>query len=311
MVLFQEVYGTYYRCVATILKEAVHGNLTGKALNELVRKNAFGESLLTIPESLKGEKWRLLHEDGSTPLKEEPSMPLTILEKRWMKALLSDPRIRLFDPDVSGLEETEPLFTSDMVVYYDRYLDGDDYQDPAYIRHFRTILEALREKQNLFIRFETRHHEKQALVVTPRYLEYSEKDDRFRLVSNGYKRTFVINLSRIEACESAQRREPMQQGEVLRDTVTFELVDRRNAMERVLLHFSHLEKETKRLDEDRYQVTLKYDPQDQTEMVIRILSFGPVIRVTQPESFICLLRERIGKQENLLAPGSGEELPSL
>ena len=31
------------------------------------------------------------------------------------------------------------------------------------------------------------------------------------------------------------------------DTVTFELEDRRNALDRVLLHFSHLEKETKRL----------------------------------------------------------------
>ena len=81
------------------------------------------------------------------------------------------------------------------------------------------------------------------------------------------------------------------------DKVTFELEDRRNALNRVLLHFSHLEKETKRLDEGRYRVTLTYDRQDETEMVIRILSFGPVIRVTEPESFISLLRERIEKQK--------------
>jgi hypothetical protein len=31
-------------------------------------------------------------------------------------------------------------------------------------------------------------------------------------------------------------------------------------------------------------------------MVIRILSFGPVIRVTEPESFIILLRDRIERQ---------------
>ena len=171
--LFHEIYSSYYIAVSSILKEAVRGTLTGKKLNALVQEHAFGESLLTIPDGLKGEKWRLIHKDLSTPLEEEPSMPLTILEKRWMKALLLDPRIRLFMPDMAGLEgiglkeiglggigleDVEPLFTPDMIVYYDRYSDGDDYQDPAYIEHFRTILQALREKRNLYITFESRHH---------------------------------------------------------------------------------------------------------------------------------------------------------
>ena len=143
--LFHEIFNSYYLAAASILKEAVRGNLTGKELNSLVQKHAFGESLLTIPDGLKGEKWRLLHKDFSTSLKEEPDMPLTRLEKRWMKALLLDPRIQLFNPDMSGLEDIAPLFTPDMVVYYDRYSDGDDYQNPEYILHFRTILQALRE----------------------------------------------------------------------------------------------------------------------------------------------------------------------
>ena len=89
-------------------------------------------------------------------------------------------------------------------------------------------------------------------------------------------------------------------------TVTFELVDRRNALERVLLHFSHLKKETKRLDDCKYLVTLEYDRQDETEMVIRILSFGPVIKVTDPESFISLLRRRIEKQKQFAPPSPGQ-----
>lgn len=299
--LFHEIYSSYYIAVSSILKEAVRGTLTGKKLNALVQQHAFGESLLTIPDGLKGEKWRLIHKDLSTPLEEEPSMPLTILEKRWMKALLLDPRIRLFMPDMAGLEEigledVEPLFTPDMIVYYDRYSDGDDYENPEYIRHFRTILQALQEKQDIFVSFESRLHAKPQLVVTPHYLEYSEKDDRFRLVAAGHRRRWVINLSRITACEPAHRNDRVQLKEAPVKTVTFELEDRRNAMERVLLHFSHLEKETKRLDDRRYRVTLKYDRQDETEMVIRILSFGSAIRVTEPDSFVALIRKRIRKQ---------------
>ena len=299
--LFHEIYSSYYHAAASVLREAVRGNLTGKELNSLVQKHAFGESLLTIPDGLKGEKWRLLHRDFSTPLEKEPAMPLTVLEKRWMKAVLLDPRIQLFHPDMTGLEDVVPLFTPDMTVYYDRYSDGDDYQNPDYVRHFQTILQALRENRNLYISYESRLHAQPKLVVTPYYLEYSEKDDRFRLAAAGWKRRWVINLSRIRECHFAYRDEPIPLKAAATDTVTFELEDRRNALDRVLLHFSHLEKETRRLDEGTYRVTLKYDRQDETEMVIRILSFGSAIRVTEPESFISLLRERIEKQKQLAA----------
>jgi predicted DNA-binding transcriptional regulator YafY len=147
-------------------------------------------------------------------------------------------------------------------------------------------------------------HARLRLVVTPSCLEYSEKDDRFRLIASGRRRRWTINLSSITQCEPRDREkagdleasDKNTQKDPPKASVTFEFHDRRNALERVLLHFSHLEKETKRLDENRYLVTLKYDRQDQTEMVIRILSFGPVIRVTEPESFIILLRDRIERQ---------------
>lgn len=295
--LFHEIYSSYYLVTAGILREAVQGTLTGKKLNAIVQRHAFGESLLTIPEGLAGEKWRLLHRDLTTPLQEEPSMPLTDLEKRWMKALLLDPRIRLFEPDMTGLNDVEPLFTPDMIVYYDRYSDGDDYDDPSYIRHFHTILKALCENRDLFIRYESRLRTPMELTVTPHYLEYSQKDDRFRLAAAGKKRRWTINLSRITECELSEHSEriPLEVPEM--ESITFELEDRRNAMERVLLHFSHLEKETRRLDGRRYLVTLKYDRQDETEMVIRILSFGPAIRVVEPERFVGLLRERIERQK--------------
>ena len=277
--LFHEIYSSYYLAAASILKAAVRGNLTGSELNELVREHAFGESLLTIPDGMKGEKWRLIRQDFSTPIKREPVLPLTQMEKRWMKAVLLDPRIQLFEPDLSGLEDVEPLFTPDMIVCYDRYSDGDHYGEPEYIRHFRTILQALRDDRNLNISFASRLHGELSVIVTPCYLEYSEKDDRFRLVAAGWKRRWVINLSRMTECSFAPGSDPMRLKEAAVDSVTFELEDRRNALDRVLLHFSHLEKETKRLDENRYRVTLKYDRQDETEMVIRILSFGSAIKV--------------------------------
>ena len=297
--LFNEVFGSYYQVTALVLCEAVKGNLTRKGLTELVQERAFSESVFALPQGLQGEKWRLLRRDLTTPIQEEPTMPLTLMQKRWLKALLLDPRIQLFVPETSGLEDVEPLFRPDMYVTYDRYHCGDSYTDPEYIVHFQTILKALQEKDNLYVRYSSSRQKQIGILLTPHYLEYSEKDDRFRLIASDRKRSWILNLAGISSCE-------LVDGNILRsyqpkkkNWMAFELVDRRNALERVLLHFSHLEKETDRVGEDCYRVTLYYDPQDETELVIRMLSFGPVVRVLEPTRFIELMRKRIERQMRL------------
>ena len=299
--LFHEIYGSYYDSVAAILRRAVEGSLTAREMTALVRKKAFSDSLLAILQGLQGEQWRLLCRDLTTPIVEAPTMPLTLLQKRWLKALLLDARIQLFAPDMTGLEDVEPLFTPDMFVYFDRYADGDDYADPGYIGRFQTILQSLRDRQDLSVCFETGQGWRLKTTVTLQILEYSEKDDRFRLVASDFKRSWIINLSRLISCEPAGRQAQAPPRTEARSKVTFELTDLRNALERVLLHFSHLQKETEKLDEFRYRVTLQYDSRDETEMVIRVLSFGPVIRVTEPERFVKLVRQRIEKQMQFTA----------
>lgn len=84
------------------------------------RSKAFAESILTIPTNLKNGTWPVLFKDNTTPLLHEPSMPLTTLQKRWMKALLLDARIALFAPSAEGLEEVQPLFQPERCPYLPR-----------------------------------------------------------------------------------------------------------------------------------------------------------------------------------------------
>lgn len=297
--IFNEIYGTYYNTVSKILQEAVRGTLTAARLYSLIHSSAFGESVLTMPEGLAGEKWMLLRRDLSTPLTAEPELPLTLLEKRWLKAVLLDPRIRLFDPDLSGLEEVEPLFDPQSVVYYERSCDGDDFADPCYREIFRKIMDALENGRDLSISYSSKHGGQFKIELTPRYLEYSEKDDRFRLVGDSRYRQWILNLGSVTECTVTEREHVVPVRSADTSTVTFELEDRRHALERVLLHFSHLEKETVRLDNDRYLVTLKYDSRDEAEILIRIMAFGCHVRVTSPESFVEKIRERIIRQMRL------------
>ena len=298
--LFSEIYGSYYATVAEILSSAVTGTLTGARLSAIVQDKAFGESVLTIPEALRNGDWKLLLPDYTTPLKRIPSTPLTDIEKRWLKALLLDPRIRLFGPSEAGLEDVEPLFSPDMFCFYDRYADGDDYTDENYISNFRKILDAVNGRRRVKIVFKSRFGNKLTVICVPYKLEYSEKDDKFRLIAAGGRRMTTIKLSSIISCEVLERcpDEEFRIPQPKMKTLVIELLDERNALERAMLHFSHLEKETERLDDRHYRISIRYQQDDETELVIRVLSFGPVIKVVSPDDFAEKVKERLYKQKS-------------
>ncbi|MBP3412628.1 MAG: WYL domain-containing protein [Oscillospiraceae bacterium] len=301
--LFSEVYGAYYNTLFKLLEKAVEGELTPELMLEIVREEGFEESVLTIPQALKEQTWPLITSDYGTPLEHRPTMPLTTLQKRWLKALLSDPRIKLFAPPMDGLEEVEPLYPADTFVYYDRFNDGDPFEDPGYIKRFRCILSAIRQKRWLRIHFEGGKGLCHSWRCVPYKLEYSPKDDKFRLISANNRESLSINLARIKGCFLM---EPCEEGDyrpkaMKKRKLILELTDDRNALERVMLHFSHLDKETERIDDTHYKITLFYEREDETELLIRVLSFGPVLKVIFPHDFIEKLQERLKKQKNLRA----------
>ena len=175
--LFSEIYGSYFNVVAAVLSEASAGCLTDKRMTELIQDKAFAESTLSIPAAIKKETWPLLAKDLNTVIQHSPTMPLTELQKRWLKALLQDPRIALFNPDTTGLDDVEPLYKPGTFVLFDQYNDGDPYEDENYIACFRTVLQSIREKRMLRIRFRGHTGIRHSLVCMPYRLEYSAKDD--------------------------------------------------------------------------------------------------------------------------------------
>ncbi len=299
--IFSELYGAYYNTVAAVLRAAVDHPLGAKELNRIIEEHAFGESSLNILPALKEERWQLIRADGTTPLKNPPTMPFTLLQKRWLKAVANDPRIRLFTDQALDFPDVEPLFLPEDILVFDKYADGDDYENETYIRNFRLILDAIKKKYPLRIVLQNRKGRLAGRVVMPEYLEYSEKDDKFRLIASGSRFGSTINLGRIVSCKPCNRPCRISRGKrspAGPESVVFELVNQRNALERVLLHFAHFQKQAERLENGRYRVTLYYDREDETEIVIRILSFGPMIRVTAPQHFVNLIKQRLIDQKS-------------
>ena len=303
--LFHEIYGCYYRAVAQMLNLAIAGELTEKKMYEIVAETAFEESSLIMIPALKKQEWQLLDENLHTPLKHTPDMPLTILEKRWLKTILLDKRVKLFwepVPENTELADTDPLFFPEDIVYFDRYVDGDDYDDPAYIANFRLIRQAIAERRKLKVTFRNSREQKRCEILEPVQLEYSDKEDKFRVLCADRQSIKTVNLGRIVQCELLKDTFPenVRLKEREKKVLKFILTDERNALERAMMKFSHYKKEVERRDAENYLVTLEYDVDDETDVLIQILSFGSYIEVTAPDRMREELRKRMERQMELV-----------
>lgn len=296
--IFSEMYSAYYNAVARIIGAILQGERDEKRFRAIVEEYAFGESMLSIMPALKSGKWQLVRPDMTTPIRNLPTMPVSELEKRWLKAISLDPRVRLFGVSFDQLSDVEPLFTPEDYRIYDAYSDGDPYGDEEYVQRFRVVLKAVGERSALVFETLNRNGERVRIAGVPERLEYSEKDDKFRVILSGKRRFNTLNLGRVLSVRAymggefqvAELRSPQMR------ELTLTVDDYRNALERVMLHFAHFEKKAERLDGMRYRLHIKYDSADETEMVIRVLSFGPMVKVESPEDFVGLIRARLKKQ---------------
>ncbi len=309
--LFSEIYSAYYNTVASIISCSQQGKLDSDLLFKIVKESAFPESFMTIGSALETGKWPLIKKDYSTNIQNIPTMPLSVLQKRWLKALCNDKRIRLFVSDEvlerlkNQLQDVEVLFNENDYYLYDKYSDGDPYDDPDYIKNFRTVLEAIHQKKTISVEYTGRFGQQKRFICAPCKIEYSEKDDKFRIISKVRNRHSILNIARINSCELTDNSKVDDISEEdlpdnRRTSVTLEIYDDRKAMERVMLAFAHFEKSAVQISDEVYRLTLNYDSFDETEFVVRVLSFGPMVKVLEPESFRNLIQERIFKQIELM-----------
>ena len=313
--LFSEIYSAYYNTVASIISCSQQGKLDSDLLFKIVKESAFPESFMTIGSALETGKWPIIKKDYSTNIQNIPTMPLSVLQKRWLKALCNDKRIRLFVSDEvlerlkNQLQDVEALFNENDYYLYDKYSDGDPYDDSEYIKNFRTVLEAIHQKKTISVEYTGRFGQQKRFICAPCKIEYSEKDDKFRIISKVKNRHSILNIARINSCELCNNSAMFQSANLCdlelvglsqKATITLEIYNERKAMERVMLAFAHFEKSAVQISDDVYRLTLNYDSFDETELVVRVLSFGPMVKVIEPESFRNLIQERISKQIELM-----------
>lgn len=341
MNIFYEIYGSYFRTAEKILSRAFHGGISEKDIYNIVQSEAFRDSLLFIPRKIIPDKngdsdWGLLKRNGSafTPAtKNPPPKFVTALQKSWIKAKLSDPKFRLFFTEdvLSALEKDmegiEPLFLSRSFKSFDVFADGDDFILESYGENFRAVIAAIKKREIISIGYRSGKNNFSRGRFLPLKLEYSRKNDKFRLHCLRIRRDKksgadkiggrgIFNLGRItelsptgvcvdfmpdisEYFRMARCSEPVQ----------IEVSDERNGIERFMVEFASFEKRVEfDTDTGKCAVSVWYDKADETELLIRLLGFGPVVKIIGPENFRRQAAGRVKEQYDMLFSGKSQEI---
>lgn len=162
------------------------------------------------------------------------------------------------------------------------------------------ILQACEEKRELELVYRARERDILRGTFLPYRLEFSQKNDRFRLLCfrKGDLKPFTMNLGKVMEARVGAFMDvvlPEHRAELV--IVTCHVVNHRNAVDRAMIHFADYKKKAFRTDREHvFELEIHCPRGDLTELVIQLLSFGPMMQVLEPASVVGELKARLARQ---------------
>ena len=132
-------------------------------------------------------------------------------------------------------------------------------------------------------------------------MDYSQKDNTFRLFVKELK--YPINLENIKSYEITDQKPSKSEESSKYATLKVEIFDdtpTKYHFNRAIRQFSYFKKTCQKTEEtNTYQMTVDYDYSDQSDIIIRVLMFGPQMKVLGPDEVLQEVTRRVKNQENL------------
>ena len=305
--IFDEYYGRYYHVAESVLKNAINKGLAPHEVRSLILENGFEGTVLNIDKDFV-KNWKMFTRDEKglyhSVVKSVPRLSPTELEYRWLKSIGQDDKFGLFSDGPACDKNSEYLYDRDMLVYFDRPSRADDFKNERYISNFRCILSAIGKKRMLEIEYEGKDGQNSnTITALPLKLDYSIKDDRFRLVIYRRHAYNYLLLSKIISCRLGQEAKNIDIGLFDDSELCFTLFDEHNALERIMLQLADYKKEVYRLNDGNYEVKLYYNKGDEGQIIGRLLSFGPYVRVKSPDSVVRQIAQKVSEQLKAFTTG--------
>ena len=230
-------------------------------------------------------------------------VPLSTGEIQWLNNILNSPKARLFlsEGEIGALLKkyavNEKMFDIYKVNCFNLHRENCGfYETKRSSEIFSEILKAIKEKKKIKIKYDSIYEKKEYNeIYCPLGIEYSKRDDTFRIITACGKDFFVLNLERILECKiidkSFKKEKYKNIIEQSRDSqkrkITIKFADKKNVPDRILTEFAPFKKVCV-FDKktQTYIMELWYDETDTFEIAIRILSYGRSVFIVTDEGYV-------------------------
>lgn len=340
--IFNEIFGVYYYIIAEVIlcccSNSDSNKLSNEKINNIVKKvrrwySSRGGNQ-TSRLSLDEITW--LFENDAFGKKSKANgkdqiefkyqcdqdiefykdvLPLTTMEIRWLKTILSDERIRCFFSDrqldfISTYMQTEYPEISPLpvkhLVNFDKHITIDSMEKEAEHSLIKTLIKAINQKMLVDLTYVTRYGKEISGEFKPIVIEFSKRNNKFQvqMQSCDNNRFYSINLSQIISLvivpEEFEYFEILQNYEKHRElnerSVDIQFYDVRNTADRILTEFSPWKKYCEYDRETKiYTLQLFYQKDEELDLVVRLMGYGGNIHFVNKEHSIA--REIIRRYE--------------
>lgn len=321
MELFSEVYNCYYTAIGEIINKSLDGEISKENAKEIIKKIAFEESDIFINSKIDSEAWSFWDDKNKLKIKNKTKLPLTKAQKMWLCAIFNDERINLFFDKEEVIKfrkyfkdkNIEPIFRQTDFYYFDQFYLGDNCLDETYVEHFKKLVSAVKSKQILNISYNNRKDKQISKDFLILKIEYSKKNNRHRayavhIKDNRRKNVYLLNIAKINKISNSEITynkeisfEQYAENNLEKEPIVLEISNERDALERCMVQFANFNKRTEYNEKTKKYICYIYYNKDlETELLIQVLSFVPLVKLLGHDKFLKLFKDRVALQKRLI-----------
>ena len=241
--------------------------------------------------------------------------PLTTPEISFLKTIINDENCKLIMGESYNLLKTEldkpefneiyPYFDKDKYAIFDQFVNGDKLfiEDKTYIYNFNLLLNAVKKNEPVYFEYIEDEILKTKISV-PERIEYSQKEDRFKVVLNSKNRP--LDIQNIRLCKYTDKSlSPSKEKEILTCIVSIDIPESKKYIrDRLFREFSPFERDCEKIDESEHILYFKFEAGDYKEIAYRLLQFGPYVYCSEPGCVRERIKEKIDQQYELINQGA-------
>ncbi|URZ17563.1 hypothetical protein CLFE_036160 [Clostridium felsineum DSM 794] len=316
MELFDERKNRYMHIVFKVLNECKRG-IFKQDIIKIIDEEEFEEKVigndqksfegLLLNKYSNSENFNLLKEKNGVyypNIKIDKAIPVrfTNLEKAWLKNMLEHKDIKniLRSSTIEKLKnaicDVDAPIINEIVHITNQSKAYSVKSTEEFEENFRKLLKAISEEKSVRYRgmnkYGNGYFDKSAFPIR---LEYSLRDERFRVSmystdENRFVMSDIFSMSDIKIYENINsniKREDilkkLRSQKYSKEPIIMEVIDKKFAMERCFMSFSELERYSRCISKDKYELKLFYYTFEEEEIIRKILALGPYVKVLEPE----------------------------